>query len=89
MPLWGVSLDRAVADSFGARFLFVLDGRFHGVAAWRHGEQSEQLEIITGGRYRVSDLRHQDGSTVATLIEVAEIAAPRSGGGGQPSGGPG
>jgi hypothetical protein len=34
MPLWGVSLDRAVADSFGTRFLFKLVGPFPAVPAW-------------------------------------------------------
>jgi hypothetical protein len=78
MPLWGVSLDRTVADSFGMRFLFVLEGPFHGVAAWtQSGDRPDQLEIITGGHYRVTDLHHEDGSTIATLTEVGQIAAMR------------
>lgn len=77
MPLWGVSLDREVAHSFGTRFLFVLDGPFHGIAAWTHsGDEPNQLEIITGGRYRVDVLRRDGETTTATLREVEQIAPP-------------
>src|SRR3954453_18819633 len=41
MPLWGVSLDADVASGFGRRFLFVLEGPFHGVAAWVHSGLEE------------------------------------------------
>jgi hypothetical protein len=77
MPLWGVSLDRSVANGFGTRFLFVLDGPFHGVAAWMHsGDEPDQLEIITGGRYQVDALRRDGETTVANLREVGQIMSP-------------
>lgn len=42
MPLWGVSLDRSIAESYGKRFLFLIDGPFHGVAAWRISDSRER-----------------------------------------------
>ena len=44
MPLWGVSLDRNVAQRYGTRFLFLLEGPFRGIAAWRESgiKDSEQ-----------------------------------------------
>jgi hypothetical protein len=77
MPLWGVSLDERVAAGFGTRFLFRLDGPFHGVAAWLHsGVEEGQREIITGGRYRITALERNGTTTTATLQEVGQIAPP-------------
>src|SRR4051794_20591197 len=74
MPLWGVSLDAAVASGFGTRFLFLLERPFHGVAAWVHsGVEEDQREIITGGRYRVARLERGAGTTTATLHEVGGL----------------
>lgn len=79
MPLWGVSLDRKIAESYGRRFLFLISGPFHGVAAWEvSGEKHEEQEIITGGRYQVIDIASSahDDPTVVLLREVA-IILPR------------
>ena len=76
MPLWGVSLDRTIAESYGRRFLFLISGPFRGVAAWEaSGEKREEQEIITGGRYEVLDVAssEHENSTVVRLREVATI----------------
>ena len=76
MQLWGVSLSRTVAESFGQRFLFMIDGPFQGVAAWREsGIEAEQEEIITGGTYEVVDMNPADGSApcVVLLRQVGPI----------------
>lgn len=64
MPLWGVSLDHAIADSYGAtdgcpsRFLFCLQGEFPAIVSWREsGIKPEEQELVTGGHYRVADVR--------------------------------
>lgn len=64
MPLWGVSLDRAIADSYGAadgspsRFLFCPQGEFPAIVSWREsGIKAHEQELVTGGRYQVADLR--------------------------------
>jgi hypothetical protein len=49
MPLWGVSLSRTIADSYGTRFRFELAGPFPAIAAWTYsGVKAEELELITG-----------------------------------------
>ena len=76
MPLWGVSLDRKVAESYGRRFLFLISGPFHGVAAWEEsGEKPEEQEIITGGRYEVVETTSadEDDPIVVVLREVATV----------------
>jgi hypothetical protein len=76
MPLWGISLDRKVAEGFGTRFLLQITGPFRGVAAWRaSGEKPEEQEIITGGRYEVIKLDPRDGAgpTVAWLREIEPV----------------
>jgi hypothetical protein len=68
MPLWGVSLSRAVADGFGTRFRFELVGDFPAVPAWLHsGDKEEEQELVTGGRYRVLSQEDRDGTTVVRL----------------------
>ena len=64
MALWGVSLDRAIAESYGrtdsapSRFLFSLHGPFPALVSWREsGIKREERELITGGHYRVVDVR--------------------------------
>jgi hypothetical protein len=76
MPLWGVSLGRNIALGYGRRFLLEITGRFHGVAAWHEsGIKADQREIITGGRYAVEHVEDRDGTTHATLREIALIPA--------------
>ncbi|MDQ3053634.1 MAG: hypothetical protein M3R66_07350 [Actinomycetota bacterium] len=66
MPLWGVSLDRDVAGSFGAGFLFEIVGPFPAIAAWIHsGIKAEEQELIAGGRYRVESIESVGGTTQA------------------------
>jgi len=66
MPLWGFSLDRAVADSYGQGpngpgFMFELDGPFHGIAAWiESGCNEHDREIISSGIYKVMWLEARD-----------------------------
>lgn len=76
MPLWGVSLNRAVAESFGTRFLLEIEGPFQGVAAWiESGVETEQKELITGGRYEVVTQRTDDGGigTHVTLRQIGQV----------------
>jgi hypothetical protein len=73
MPLWGFSLRRDVAASYGTRFLFQIDGPFHGLPAWLvTDEQEDQAEIIASGSYEVST-EDQDESTIVTLREAGPV----------------
>ena len=81
MPLWGVSLDEDVARSFGVvdgrgpRWLFVLDGPVHGVAAWTHsGVEELQYELITGGSYAVERVDYN--LTHGATVHLRETAPP-------------
>jgi hypothetical protein len=68
MPLWGVSLDRKVAEKFGTRFVLEVVGDFPAVPAWRaSGIKDDEQELITGGEYRVLSLTEDGGTTHATL----------------------
>lgn len=61
MPLWGVSLDRAIAESYGERFLLEIIGPFPAIASWTHsGIKAEEQELITGGQYTVEDVTGSD-----------------------------
>jgi hypothetical protein len=77
MPLWGVSLDKATALRYGGanmRFLFELEGPFHGLAAWREsGMKEEEREIITGGRYIVHRTHERDGILYTTMREIEQV----------------
>ncbi|MGY1680636.1 hypothetical protein [Geodermatophilus sp. SYSU D01176] len=73
MPLWGVSLSREVADSFGTRFLFELVGAFPAVPAWIASDlKAEEQELVTGGRYKVVS-QEQRGET--THVRLRWIGA--------------
>jgi hypothetical protein len=79
MPLWGVSLGKQIALGYGRRFLLEITGRFHGVAAWREsGIKADEREIVTGGRYAVEHVEDRDGTTHASLREIAVIRPVRS-----------
>lgn len=68
MPLWGLSLDPAVAASYGTRFRFELKGIFPAIAAWSHSnEKHHEQEIIAGGAYRVLGTV-QDGATTVVHL---------------------
>ena len=68
MPLWGLSLDRAVSKSYGERFLLEVIGPFPAIPAWRvsHVKEDEQ-ELVTGGHYAVEKIERSEGTTHATL----------------------
>ncbi len=71
MPLWGISLDRKVAESFGTRFVFEIEGPVRGVPAWREsGVKVDEAELITGGRYEVSTT--QDGETTRVTLRECD-----------------
>ena len=75
MPLWGVSLDRQVAEGYGNRILFLIQGPFHGIAAWREsGIKEPEQEIITAGRYEVLSSVPESLEEGATLVvELREV----------------
>lgn len=74
MPLWGLSLDRDMALSFGSRYVFEIDGEFPAVPAWMFsGIKSEERELITGGRYDVTHLDEVDGGVTVGLRFVEAI----------------
>lgn len=57
MPLWGVSLSRPTAESYGRRFIFELDGPFPAIPAWlESGIKEEEQELIVGGAYEVLNI---------------------------------
>jgi hypothetical protein len=68
MPLWGLSLDREVALSFGDAFLFDLTGPFPAIAAWQASNAKEhERELIAGGRYAVTAVDESDTGLVVRL----------------------
>lgn len=74
MPLWGVSLNRTIADSYGTRFLFELAGPFPAIAAWTYsGIKAEELELITGGKYAVHKVEDQGATTHVKLAWTAPL----------------
>lgn len=86
MPLWGLSLDRAVTEQYGGRFLFEVVGAFPVVPAWlESGVVPEEAELITGGEYEVHGVERRNGLTVASLrwdhpleIEIDSSEAARA-----------
>lgn len=69
MPLWGASLDRTVAEGFGSRFVFELEGPFPAVPAWLYsGIKPEEQELVCGGRYVVASL--EEISVGQTLVRL-------------------
>ncbi|MEJ1922492.1 hypothetical protein [Microbacterium sp. KHB019] len=78
MPLWGLSLDRDVARSFGTGFQFELVGSFPAIAAWTESEiKSSERELIAGGRYRVENVN--ETLTGTTVVQLRYLAAlPRA-----------
>ncbi|MGM7698475.1 hypothetical protein [Microbacterium sp. A84] len=77
MPLWGLSLDRDVALSFGRKFLFELIGPFPAFPAWiASGIKSEERELIAGGRYDVERIAEDpSGTTIVQLRFVETVTA--------------
>jgi hypothetical protein len=80
MPLWGVSLSKDVALSYGKQWLFVIEGPFHGIAAWQHsGIKDAELELIAGGSYEVLDApRIASPPTAVRLREVSDLGLRRN-----------
>lgn len=76
MPLWGLSLDRSVAQSYGSHFLFEVVGPFPAIASWTYsGIKPEEQELIAGGRYDVIDMT---GDEDATHVQLRWAAACRA-----------
>jgi hypothetical protein len=74
MPLWGFSLREDVATGYGDRFLFRIEGPFHGIAAWLlTGDQQDQAEIIASGSYEVRPEDHGDDKTIVALREIGPV----------------
>lgn len=74
MPLWGLSLDRDVASSFGTRFMFEVAGRFPAIAAWlASGLKHEEQELIAGGRYEIENVDDQADGTTLVRIRFADV----------------
>lgn len=68
MPLWGVSLDPAVAHHYGSRFLLEMVEGFPAIPAWRlSSTKTEEQELITGGTYKVLSIERSRGATHARL----------------------
>lgn len=76
MPLWGLSLDRDVALSFGSAFLFELTGPFPAIAAWKASEHKDhERELIAGGQYAVTRIDEtSDGAFVR--LQFLELVTP-------------
>lgn len=75
MPLWGLSLDREVALSFGDGFLFELTGPFPAIPAWHASKaKADERELIAGGRYAVTAVDEGDTGFLVRL-EFIELAA--------------
>lgn len=68
MPLWGLSLQRDVAESFGTRFLFELEGPFPAIPAWQMSDfKHDERELISGGQYEVTTIDHSNAGTIVGL----------------------
>jgi hypothetical protein len=76
MPLWGLSLSRAITDQYGGRFLLQVVGPFPAVPAWlASGVKDEEQELISGGRCRVVQVT--PGQTVTHVsLEWVEHLVP-------------
>jgi hypothetical protein len=80
MPLWGVSLDREIALSYGSgkkhlppAFMFEIAGAFPAVPAWSNSDHlPEEQELVCGGRYRVIDTVTDDNGTVTARFEYVQ-----------------
>ena len=80
MPLWGVSLDPEVAESFGAgdlRFIFEIVGSFPAIPAWTYSDiEREQQELICGGTYRVESIDDDPGHSRVRLTYSGPLSVP-------------
>jgi hypothetical protein len=78
MPLWGASLSEEIARSYGEQWLFVIEGPFHGIAAWQHSQiKDAERELIAGGCYEVLGAsRIASPPTVVRLREVGALWPP-------------
>ncbi|MCR2784140.1 MULTISPECIES: hypothetical protein [unclassified Microbacterium] len=77
MPLWGLSLDREVAKSFGNAFLFEVVGPFPAIPAWAEsGIKGDERELIAGGRYSIARIEEANGGAPVELyfVEVVPLA---------------
>ncbi|MGI3781922.1 MAG: hypothetical protein ACRYG2_14230 [Janthinobacterium lividum] len=78
MPLWGLSLDRTVTQTYGERFLLEVVGPFPAIPAWlvSHVKEDEQ-ELVTGGRYAVESVERSEGTTLARLRWESSVESRR------------
>lgn len=80
MPLWGFSLRESVARTYGERFLFRIEGPFHGIHAWMiTGDQADDAEVIASGIYSVEH-ETDETTTYVTLRETGRVPLVRVGG---------
>lgn len=76
MPLWGFSLNPAVALGYGSRFVFRLRGSFNAVPAWTHsGDRHDELEMIGSGNYRILETHQENDSLIIDLEQIETITA--------------
>ena len=76
MPLWGLSLDRDVALSFGDAFLFELTGPFPAIAAWQASSiKDNERELIAGGRYAVTAV-NESATGLVVKLQFVELVLP-------------
>jgi len=77
MPLWGASLDKAIAEGFGSRFIFELRGTFPAIPAWAHSEiKREEYELIVGGRYSIDEVIDTRPGSTRVLLRFENCIAP-------------
>jgi len=75
MPLWGISLDRAVTENYGTRFLLEICEAFPAVPAWMTSKvKADERELITGGRYEVLSVDRSEAATHARIRWIAPCA---------------
>lgn len=79
MPLWGVSLSETVAAGYGEQFTFEILGAFPAIIASQHSAlKTEELELITGGRYAVERTREtEEGGLITSLRYVDSVPVVR------------
>lgn len=74
MALWGITLSNDVAATFGDRFTFELLGPFPAIAASAHSDlKHEELELITGGRYKVEHTRETEQGGLVVSLRFVEV----------------
>jgi hypothetical protein len=80
MPLWGLSLNRAITAQYGGRFLFEVVGPLPAVPAWLASSVvPQEAEVNTGGTFSVDRIERFDSRTTATLRRTSAMSAEGGG----------